>query len=69
MPDRREIVSCLGCGTQVIRTAHSTRNTCSKKCLSLSSRLRDAELALYENENPNAVEDEPNDDEAITIIT
>ncbi|MGW2546200.1 hypothetical protein ACWC5I_36370 [Kitasatospora sp. NPDC001574] len=56
LPDRREIVSCLGCGTQVIRTENSTRNTCSKRCLSLSSRLRDAELALYEN--PNAVEDE-----------
>ncbi|TYC68620.1 hypothetical protein [Streptomyces sp. CB01881] len=54
LPNQREIVSCLGCGTQVIRLANSTRSTCSKRCLSLSTRFRDAELALYEN--PNALD-------------
>ncbi|MFE4516728.1 hypothetical protein ACFRMQ_21330 [Kitasatospora sp. NPDC056783] len=54
LPGQRQIVSRLGCGTKVIRTANSTRSTCSKRGLSISSRLRDAELALYEN--PNAVE-------------
>ncbi|WAL75853.1 hypothetical protein OU787_32520 [Kitasatospora sp. YST-16] len=54
LPGQKVTLVCIGCGTQVIRRANSTRNTCSKRCHAISVRLREAELALYEN--PNAVE-------------